>query len=152
MKHPFYLELERRGAWVYTDVIFIGACLISHHINDKGHFVLDVITTPVDNRNQGHGTKVMTILKDISKTTNTPIELLVGVVKKNGIIKRHSLVGSHATQTKNKLPFKSLKKWYLNLGFIPCGKEDGRVKMIYQYNKWEGMNLLEKLMDLKTNM
>ena len=85
MKPPFYLELERRGAWVYTDVIFIGACLISHHINDKGHFVLDVITTPVDNRNQGHGTKVMTILKDISKTTNTPIELLVGVVKKGGI-------------------------------------------------------------------
>lgn len=131
-KHKFYKELENRGARVYSDVIFIGACLIAHHINDKDNFVLDVITTPVNARNQGHGTEIMNELIDISNTTNTPIELIVGTVRKLGIqLRGTNIVGEYATQTKNKLPFRLLKNWYSKFGFEVCGKEKGRIKMIY---------------------
>ncbi len=133
MAHKFYQELQDRGAWVYNDVIFIGGSLIAHHINkDNNNFVLDIITTPVNTRNQGHATQVMNALIDVSNKTNTPIELLVGTVRKSGFQFRGiNIVGAHATQTKNKLPFRLLKNWYSKFGFEVCGKEKNRTKMIY---------------------
>jgi hypothetical protein len=132
MKHLFYKELEDRGAWVYIDVIFLGGCLIAHHINDESNFVLDIITTPVNARNQGHATQIMNVLIDVSNITNTPIELIVGTVRKSGFqIKGFNIVGEHATQIKDKLPTNKLKRWYSKFGFEVCGKHGSRTKMIY---------------------
>lgn len=132
MAHIFYQELENRGALIYADVIFIGGSLIAHHINkDNNNFVLDIITTPVELRNQGHATQVMNALIDVSNKTNTPIELIVGTVRLCGLLLKNNIVGSNATKTKNKLPFKLLKNWYSKFGFEVCGKEKGRTKMIY---------------------
>ena len=135
MKHRFYKELEDRGAMVYSDVIFAGNCLLAHHINDEDNFVLDIITTPVNARKQGHGTKIMNVLIDVSNRTNTPIELIVGTVRSNGFsIKGSNIVGEHATKMKNKLPTNKLKSWYSKFGFEVCGKHGSRTKMIYQPN------------------
>jgi hypothetical protein len=132
MKHKFHKELEDRGAWVYADVIFIGSCLLAHHINDEGNFVLDVITTPVNARKQGHATQIMNVLIDVSNITNIPIELIVGTVRKSGFqIKGVNIVGEHATQMKDKLPTNKLKRWYSKFGFEVCGKHGSRTKMIY---------------------
>jgi hypothetical protein len=131
MIHKFYQELQDRGAWVYKDVIFIGGSLLAHHINEQGNFVLDVITTPVEIRKQGHATAVMYELIDVSNKTNTPIELIVGTVRLSGVMLRHNIVGGHATQTKNKLPTNKLKRWYSKFGFEVCGKHGSRTKMIY---------------------
>jgi hypothetical protein len=131
-KHKFYQELQDRGARIYTDVIFAGGCLIAHHINDEDNFVLDVITTPVNARNQGHATQIMNILIDVSNITNTPIELVVGTVRKSGVqLRGTNIVGEHATQIKNKLPVNKLKSWYSKFGFQVCGKHGSRTKMIY---------------------
>lgn len=132
MAHLFYQELQDRGAWVYADVIFIGGSLIAHHINDNNNFVLDIITTPVNARNQGHATEVMNTLIDVSNKTNTPIELIVGTVRKSGFqLRGTNIVGEHATQTKNKLPTNKLKRWYSKFGFEVNGKHGSRTKMIY---------------------
>ena len=131
MVHAFYKELQDRGALVYKDVIFIGASLLAHHINDEGNFVLDIITTPVQARNQGHATEVMDTLIDVSNKTNTPIELIVGVVRLSGVQLKSNIVGIHATMRKNKLPVKLLKDWYIKFGFQVCGKHGSRTKMIY---------------------
>ena len=132
MKHLFHKELEDRGAWVYSDVIFIGNCLLAHHINDEGNFVLDIITTPVNARKQGFANQVMDTLIDVSNNTNTPIELIVGTVRSTGFnIKGTNIVGEHATKMKNKLPTNKLKKWYSKFGFEVCGKHGSRTKMIY---------------------
>jgi GNAT superfamily N-acetyltransferase len=132
MKHRFYQELQERGAIVYSDVIFWGGCLLAHHINDEDNFVLDIITTPVNARKQGHGTQIMNALIEVSKTTNTPIELIVGTVRSSGFnLKGFNIVGSHATQSKDKLPTNKLKKWYSKFGFEVCGKQGSRTKMIY---------------------
>jgi GNAT superfamily N-acetyltransferase len=136
MKHRFYKELEDRGALVYSDVIFAGGCLLSHHINEDDNFVLDIITTPVNARKQGYGTQVMNTLIDVSNTTNTPIELIVGTVRRNGwfSLRGTNIVGEHATKMKNKLPINKLKGWYSKFGFEVCGKKDNRTKMIYRPN------------------
>ena len=132
MVHKFHKELQDRGAWVYADVIFIGGSLIAHHINDNNNFVLDIITTPVNARNQGHATEVMNTLIDVSNKTNTPIELIVGTVRKSGFqLRGTNIVGEHATQTKNKLPTNKLKRWYSKFGFEVNGKHGSRTKMIY---------------------
>ena len=132
MVHKFHKELQDRGAWVYADVIFIGGSLIAHHINDNNNFVLDIITTPVNARNQGHATEVMNTLIDVSNKTNTPIELIVGTVRKSGFqLKGFNIVGAHATQMKDKLPTNKLKRWYSKFGFEVNGKHGSRTKMIY---------------------
>ena len=134
-KHKFYEELEKRGALVYSDVIFIGGSCLAHHINEQGNFVLDIITTPAMARKQGHATAVMYTLIDVSNKTNTPIELIVGTVRLYGLQLKNNIVGNHAIQTKNKLPTKLLKNWYSKFGFEVCGKEKNRVKMIYNPKK-----------------
>lgn len=137
MLHRFYKELQDRGALVYKDVIFAGGCLIAHHINEDDNFVLDVITTPVNARKQGHGTEIMNVLIDVSNTTNTPIELIVGTVRKSEFgltLRGYNIVGEHATKMKDKLPTNKLKSWYSKFGFEVCGKHGTRTKMIYRPN------------------
>lgn len=115
-----------KGFWVLTGV---GQLWLKIH-EEAMH--LECIAVRDDERRQGNGSKLMNILVEIADETQIPITLEVSIVTSGNYMGiPHPVVGI-GQSTKNKIPVRSLPKWYGKFGFQKTeGYTDKKRSMIY---------------------
>ncbi|HIP31400.1 MAG TPA: GNAT family N-acetyltransferase [Crocinitomicaceae bacterium] len=81
---------------------------------DKIH--LECIAVNPDERRKGNGRKLMGYLTELADETNTIVSLEVSTVGSKGMMMPHPVVELGSSK-KNKIPVRSLPKWYGKFGF-----------------------------------
>ena len=77
---------------------------------------LECIAVLSKERKQGKGSQLMELITQYSDETNIPVSLRVSVVSNNSMMMPHPVVG-HGMVKKDKIPVRSLPKWYQKFGF-----------------------------------
>jgi len=82
---------------------------------DKMH--LECIAVSSDNRKQGRGSRMMGYITQFADETNTQVSLEVSVVTSGNFMGMSHPVVAMGQPKKNKIPVRSLPKWYEKFGF-----------------------------------
>jgi hypothetical protein len=77
---------------------------------------LECIAVLSKERKQGKGSQLMTLITQYADEVNIPVSLRVSVVSNSSMMMPHPVVG-HGMVTKDKIPVRSLPKWYAKFGF-----------------------------------
>jgi GNAT superfamily N-acetyltransferase len=146
IEQPFLQAMIDMGAtltdWMGEWTMFADKCYIMFHVYD-GFINLECISTMVEERRKGVGSKVMQAIVAAAKETNTEIRLRACNVtggRNNIFVRVPHIVISEGTKTKNKIPTAKLAKWYKKFGFVKVadvkhrGKNAG-VNMVYNQQK-----------------
>lgn len=116
--------------WIMTNFVQL---LFKIH-DDSMH--LECISVDSKNRRKGHGSKIMQNVIMASDESGIPVSLKVANVTGNGLsVMQHNVI-SQGMVTKNKIPVRSLPKWYEKFGFTKSPQYTQKNKeMIYKPNK-----------------
>lgn len=130
-------ELIKRGAilWDNTTIMMFSS-FVKFKIQDDDVFYLDVISTPVEFRNQGSASNSLNALTLLAKECKVKIELTIATIEKNpfgfNLKGNRDIAYLKASERKNKIPVVKLKKFYSKFGFEPNGFVNKKQKMIFQ--------------------
>lgn len=97
-------------------------------INEES-VVLECISTPVDERGKGSGTKFLKVICEVAKATCTNITLRACDVTINSFMMPPFAI-AHGAKKKGKIPVKDLPKWYEKFGFEKV-KSPGKQKGVF---------------------
>jgi len=120
IEHPFLQGLVDVGGTLFLEREFtlMGfESMVLFKVIDQNTVVLECISTYVENRNQGSATKLMNIIIEVAKNTNTQINLFACNVTGNGFNMMQQMVIACGMHKKNKIPVNKLKGWYEKFGF-----------------------------------
>ena len=116
--------------WIVTN---LGQLLFKIH-DESMH--LECISVADVDRGQGNGTKLMENVVMASDESGIPVSLKVANVTGNGYMMMQHPVISLGMSKKNKIPVRSLPKWYEKFGFKRTEEYTQKNKaMIYEPNK-----------------
>lgn len=101
---------------------------------DKMH--LECIAVRDDDRKQGRGSRMMGYVTQFADETNTQVSLEVSMVTSGNYMGMHHPVVVMGQPKKNKIPVRSLPKWYQKFGFQKTEKyTEKKRSMIYTPKK-----------------
>lgn len=106
-----YVMCTGEDYWIMTDM---GQLWFKIRENEMH---LECIAVLADERRKGKGRQLMGYVTQIADQTNTQVSLEVSNVTAGGYCGMPHPVVGHGQVTKNKIPVRSLPKWYESIGF-----------------------------------
>lgn len=114
--------------------VFLGADTMAYLKVYPESVCIECISTVVEKRNTGSATKVMNVLIEAAKKSQTKLTLRATKVTGNGFMMLQHPVIQLGMTRKGCLPAGSLHKWYAKFGFEITKKRRGVVEMEFDPN------------------